>query len=183
MIQSNLDETLMDIDEHQSQIRKSPLQETLEESSKQTGQIPPAKRCASTPLSDAPTVPQAQISHAKNSGSPQVNQNPGDKIPLRYGTRDMGPFVVYMYPNNRDSTIHPMLINRIIAKVSILDILEIKKIDRGKILIVVKTASVANRFSEPALYRSPQQLDLEILKECIESPKAKVLNVQRLAKV
>ena len=81
MVQSNSNKTPMDIDEHQFQIRKRFLQETLEESSIQTRQISPAKRCASISPSDAPTA-QAQTNHVKNSGPLQVNQNPSDKIPL-----------------------------------------------------------------------------------------------------
>jgi len=152
------------------------------------------------------TYSAADSDKSKNSG--QINQNPGDKIPFRNGTRDMGSFVIYVYPNNRNSTIHPMLI---IAKAGIPDILEIKKIGREKIL-VVKTVSSSkfkpldpNRLVEntsfpkhnlPAFIPAfkilrhyntdiitlyvPQQIDLDTLKECIESPKAKVLDVQRL---
>ncbi|EGI66299.1 hypothetical protein G5I_05190 [Acromyrmex echinatior] len=71
----------------------------------------------------------------------------------------MSPFVVYVYPNNRDSI---MLIGRIITKAGISDILEIKKIGREKILVVVKTASVANRTD--VIQDVPQQIDLETLK-------------------
>ncbi|KYM79643.1 hypothetical protein ALC53_09951 [Atta colombica] len=81
------------------------------------------------------TYSAADSDKSKNSG--QINQNPGDKIPFRNRTRDIGSFVIYVYPNNRNSTIHPMLI---IAKAGIPDILEIKKIGREKIL-VIKTAS------------------------------------------
>ena len=48
-------------------------------------------------------------------------------------------YVAYVYSNSRDNAIHPTLISKIIVKADIPDILEIKKIDNGKILIVVKT--------------------------------------------
>ena len=58
---------------------------------------------------------------------------------------DMGPFVVYVYPNNRDSTIHthtihPMLIiSRIIAKAGNSRHSGNKKdCGKGKILVIVK---------------------------------------------
>jgi len=41
-----------------------------------------------------------------------------------------------------------MLISRIIVKAEIPDILKIKKINRGKILVIIKTISVANRLVE-----------------------------------
>ncbi|KYQ46994.1 hypothetical protein ALC60_14007 [Trachymyrmex zeteki] len=113
-----------------------------------------------------------------------------------------GPFVVYVYPNNGSaSPLHSVLVSRIIAKSGIPDIQEIKKIGRGKILIVVKSATAANKLVENNIFPKhnlrafipafkvlrtgviqdvPQEIDLETLKESIESPKAKILDMQRL---
>ena len=82
----------------------------------------------------------------------------------------MSPFVVYVYPNNRDSI---MLIGRIITKAGISDILEIKKIGREKILVVVKTASVANRLVEITIF--PKYNIISVFHLCIFIPAFMVL--------
>ncbi|KYN01806.1 hypothetical protein ALC62_07394, partial [Cyphomyrmex costatus] len=81
------------------------------------------------------------------------------------------------------------------------DIVEIKKTGRGKIMITVMTATGANRLVENSIFAKhnlkafipafkvlrtgliqdvPQQFDLDTIKEGLESPRAKILNIQRL---
>ncbi|KYN04632.1 hypothetical protein ALC62_04504, partial [Cyphomyrmex costatus] len=98
-----------------------------------------------------------------------------------------------------------VVLNSPIVKSGIPDILEIKKIGRGKILIEVRSAAGANRLIENQIFPQndlrafipaykvlrtgiiqdvPQQIDLDTIKEGIESPKSAarqaVIDLQRL---
>ncbi|KYN19743.1 hypothetical protein ALC57_07896 [Trachymyrmex cornetzi] len=200
----------MDIDEWHIQGRKRSLQQSEKENCIYVDQASPAtkksaRQSLSTATPDIPAPrPSAPADRIADNDLPHPIQNSGERIPLRYAARDMGPFVVYVYPNNRDgsaSPLHSILVSRIIAMSGIPDIQEIKKIGRGKILIVVKTATAANRLVENSIFPKhnlrafipafkvlrtgviqdvPQEIGLESLKESMESPAAKILDVQRL---
>lgn len=64
----------------------------------------------------------------------------------KYGNKDQGPFIVYMYanPNDQNKMPHPLAMARVITNLINNDATEIKSIGRGKTLAVVKTATSAN---------------------------------------
>ncbi|XP_018397608.1 PREDICTED: uncharacterized protein LOC108775675 [Cyphomyrmex costatus] len=201
----------MDIDELPKLARKRQIRDTIEGEPARIIEESPAKRvpsaCASASSSDTAigTIrnTQTQVSGVTNTGGSarQHNLTIGQRISPRYSVRDPGPFVVYVYPINRDNAIHPTLISRLIVKSGIPDILEIKKIGRGKVLIEVKSASAANRLVENQAFPQndlkafipaykvlrtgiiqdvPQQIDIDNIKEDIESSRARIIDIQRL---
>jgi len=59
------------------------------------------------------------------------------------------PYVIQMYLTNDDPTksIHPLLITRVFSQIAYVDIKEIKKIGRGKVLAEMSTAKAANNLT------------------------------------
>ncbi|KYN10140.1 hypothetical protein ALC57_17735, partial [Trachymyrmex cornetzi] len=123
------------------------------------------------------------------------------KAAPKYRPQDNGPYAVYVYDLNREKATHPIVISSIIANSGIPDIQEIKKIGKGKILIEAKSATAANRlvdnptFSkhnlkafipafrvirEGVIQDVPVELALEYIHTHIETPTAKILDIQRL---
>ncbi|KYN08019.1 hypothetical protein ALC62_01008 [Cyphomyrmex costatus] len=113
----------MDIDELPKLARKRQIRDTIEGEPARIIEESPAKRvpsaCASASSSDTAigTIrnTQTQVSGVTNTGGSarQHNLTIGQRISPRYSVRDPGPFVVYVYPINRDNAIHPTLINGI----------------------------------------------------------------------
>lgn len=120
---------------------------------------------------------------------------------MKYNSQDNGPYAVYVYDMNREKPTHPTVISNIIAKAGIPDIQEIKKIGKGKILIELRTALVANRLVDNLIFSKhnlkafipafrvlrvgviqdvPIEIDLENVFKHIEVPRCKILDIQRL---
>jgi len=130
-----------------------------------------------------------------------MNASQSKIAPILYRSQDNSVYVVYVYSTNRDSFIHPTLINSIIAKVHILDITEIKKIDKGKIFIeATSSANTANRIMENPIFAQHNlrafipaykvlrteviqdilvEIDIEIIRSNIEASRCKILDIQR----
>ncbi|KYQ52361.1 hypothetical protein ALC60_08524 [Trachymyrmex zeteki] len=162
----------------------------------------PSKRNANTSPEVSPPSKHSAISNygshtAGTSAATQQGHDPGNVV-LRYSPRDLGPYAVYVYSNNRDNVLYSTLISGIIAKSDIPDITEIKKVGRGKILIEVKTPSAANKLVENPIFPKhnlrafipafkvlrtgviqdvPQQIDIDSLRSHLESPRAKILDI------
>ncbi|KYN02858.1 hypothetical protein ALC62_06312 [Cyphomyrmex costatus] len=203
-IHKDLDITYMDIDEQQRQNKKRPLPSSTEDEDLiRSSQTPPAKKSTG----EKESVSNSGLSHNLQAKShvtldtDRLTQASNNQIVSRYGPRDAGPYVVYVYPTARDNALHATLVSRIIVKAGIPDIVEIKKTDRGKIMITVMTATGANRLVENSIFAKhnlkafipafkvlrtgliqdvPQQFDLDTIKEGLESPRAKILDIQRL---
>jgi len=111
---------------------------------------------------------------------------------------------VYVYSNNKDPYLvgytYPLLISKLLSKITYADIKEIKKIGRRKILAKMFSASAANKLiNNPILekenlkafipaYRTlrigiikdmPQHIDNDGIQEYLDSP-CKVIEVRRL---
>jgi len=130
-----------------------------------------------------------------------MNASQSKIAPILYRSQDNSVYVVYVYSTNRDSFIHPTLINSIIAKVHILDITEIKKIGKGKIFIeATSSANTANRIMKNPIFAQHNlrafipaykvlrteviqdvlvEIDIEIIRSNIEASRCKILDIQR----
>lgn len=133
-----------------------------------------------------------------------MNNNIGLKARAKYTRNDAAPFIVHIHPLEEDSNnasfLHPLTISRIITGIVFNDVIEIKKIGRGKIAVYLANFSAANRLVEDKslalhklrafilAYRTistgiirgvPQDIDIEKTIPYFESP-AKVIQVRRL---
>lgn len=122
----------------------------------------------------------------------------------KYSSNDKAPFVVYIYSRNNNASnqaAHPLLVSKLIANIAFNDIIELKKIGRGKIMAELKTAKAANDLVTSNLleannlrafipsYRTlrtgvvrdiPTGISTEAILQSIEAPSCKILEVERL---
>ncbi|KYN01805.1 hypothetical protein ALC62_07393 [Cyphomyrmex costatus] len=111
--------TYMDIDEQQRQNKKRPLPSSTEDEDLiRSSQTPPAKKSTG----EKESVSNSGLSHNLQAKShvtldtDRLTQASNNQIVSRYGPRDAGPYVVYVYPTARDNALHATLVSRIIVK-------------------------------------------------------------------
>jgi len=119
---------------------------------------------------------------------------------LRYNNKDRPPFLVQVQSTLESSPPHPLHISRILSQILPRDILEIRKLGLGKVIVQLNSYETANRLvNNKSLTASnlkafipsyrvlrtgvvrdiPQDVSLETLKESISSP-IKILEIHRL---
>jgi len=121
-------------------------------------------------------------------------------LSLRYNNKDRPPYVVQVQSTVESSPPHPFYISRILSQIYPREILEIRKLGLGKVLVQLNSYESANRLvNNHSLTASnlrafipsyrvlrtgvvrdiPQDVSIETLKECISSP-IKILEIHRL---
>jgi len=118
---------------------------------------------------------------------------------FKYGSKDP-PYIVQVQSLDELSPIHPLHISKIVSQILPRDVLEIKKIGRGKVQGFLKSAVSANKLVSDASLNGlnlkafvpshrilragivrviPQDFSIEILREVISSS-SKILEIHRL---
>jgi len=119
---------------------------------------------------------------------------------FKYGSKDPPPYTVQVQSLDESSSIHLLHISKIVSQILPRDILEIKKIGRGKVHVFLKSADSANKLASDAslddhnlkafvpshrILRTgimrdiSQDFSIEVLKEMISSS-SKILEIHRL---
>jgi len=125
---------------------------------------------------------------------------PNTSSSLRYNNKDKPPFIVQVQSTLESSPPHPFHISRILSQALPREILEIRKLGPGRVLVYLNSYESANRLANnnslttsnlkafiPSyrVLRSgivrdiPQDVSLEMLKESISSP-IRILEIHRL---
>jgi len=70
----------------------------------------------------------------------------GNKSKIQYVSTDNPPYIVHVHSlvNDPAKSLHPLLISRALSRIAYSEIKEIKKIDRGKVLVEMTSAKAAN---------------------------------------
>lgn len=165
---------------------------------------------------DQPNISSACKSRKAESVTPASNLNPSqvsdnqppslnsEPVPLQYSSYDKSPYVVYIYNKNLNSnsdSAHPLLVSKLVSNIAYNDIVEMKKIGRGKIMAELKSAKSANNLVSSSLldannlrafipaYRTlrsgivkdiPPSISIESIRNAIEAPTFKILEISRL---
>jgi len=132
--------------------------------------------------------------------TPALSNTLSSSLSLRYNNKDRPPYVVQVQSTLESSPPHPFHISRTLSQIYPREILEIRKLGLGKVLVQLNSYESANRlvnnhsltasdlkaFIPPyrvlrtGIVRDiPQDVSLETLKECTSSP-IKILELHRL---
>lgn len=180
--------------------RKRTLNEALEQ--------PDAQLTSKSLKADAanPDVPVKRgLSNGINSATmPDTNNKGKGFSALKYTSNDKAPYIIYIYTKNSSHSsaeaAHPLHVSKLIANIAYNEIIELKKIGKGKIMAELKTHQAANNLVSSELldrnnlhafiptYRTlrtgtvrdiPSGINEDELLKAIEAPGFNVLEVRR----
>lgn len=191
-------------------IRKRPSDEALEQPNEYTVSKSRRADVAQSSLSlnqttekrQQPTPNLATTSATDNAKGNQTASKDGVPFSYKYSDKDKAPFVVYIYTKNNSNSeaAHPLLVSKLIANIAFNDIIELKKIGKGKIMTELKSAKAANNLVSSDLldsnnlkafipaYRTlrtgivkdvPPSISVEAIHKAMEAPTFKILEVKR----
>jgi len=126
----NFSESPMEIDVDETTTRKKSLPSSTDKKSNVK---------AKKPVKD-------NINHNSNPRDSLIDPKNKDSNNVLYSSTDCPPYIVHVYSTNEDpsSPMHPLLISRTLSRIAYIDIKEIKRIGRGKVLAEMNSAKSAN---------------------------------------